>query len=182
VDFFGVGPITQTKFLLDLVKGSVIVFFSQLMAKSFGEIGPKTGMPIEHSRRPVFFLLAAQPEQLVVSRYTCRIFFAFVTVPHDVQGDLKMFKVLGADDLPDRKVALRRLRTHHHVYQFSPLSPIHQVKPVMSDVTIRVPQDIVQALLLPPDVVAVELQRERGNWHSTSGASSLPGRRRLLQG
>jgi len=30
----------------------------------------------------------------------------------------------------------------------------------MSDVTIRVPRDIVQALRLPPDVVAVELQRE----------------------
>ncbi len=30
----------------------------------------------------------------------------------------------------------------------------------MSDVTIRVPQDIVQALRLPPDAVAVELQRE----------------------
>ncbi|MFY9194988.1 MAG: hypothetical protein WAN99_06395 [Methanoculleus sp.] len=52
----------------------------------------------------------------------------------------------------------------------------------MSDVTIRVPRDIVQALLLPPDVVAVELQRERGNWHSTSGASSLPGKQLLLQG
>ncbi len=52
----------------------------------------------------------------------------------------------------------------------------------MSDVTIRVPRDIVQALRLPPDAVAVELQRERGSWHSTSGASSLPGKRRLLQG
>jgi len=51
----------------------------------------------------------------------------------------------------------------------------------MSDVTIRVPQDIVQALRLPPDVVAVELQRERGSWHSTSGVSSLPGRQLLLQ-
>ena len=30
----------------------------------------------------------------------------------------------------------------------------------MSDITIRVPRDIVQALRLPPDVVAVELQRE----------------------
>ena len=30
----------------------------------------------------------------------------------------------------------------------------------MSDVTIKVPRDIVQALRLPPDVVAVELQRE----------------------
>lgn len=30
----------------------------------------------------------------------------------------------------------------------------------MSDITIRVPQDIVQALRLPPDTVAVELQRE----------------------
>jgi predicted HTH domain antitoxin len=30
----------------------------------------------------------------------------------------------------------------------------------MSDVTIRVPEDIVRALRLPPDVVAVELQRE----------------------
>ncbi len=30
----------------------------------------------------------------------------------------------------------------------------------MSDVTIRVPQDIVQALRLPPDTIAVELQRE----------------------
>ena len=30
----------------------------------------------------------------------------------------------------------------------------------MSDVTIRVPQDIVQALRLPPDAIAVELQRE----------------------
>ena len=65
-----------------------------------------------------------------------------------------------AGDLPDRKAVLRCLRTHRHVYWFSPLSLIHQVKPVMSDVTIRVPQDIVQALRLPPDVVAVELQRE----------------------
>ena len=32
----------------------------------------------------------------------------------------------------------------------------------MSDITIRVPRDIVQALRLPPDVVAVELQRELG--------------------
>jgi predicted HTH domain antitoxin len=30
----------------------------------------------------------------------------------------------------------------------------------MSDVTIRIPQDIVQALRLPPDAIAVELQRE----------------------
>jgi len=30
----------------------------------------------------------------------------------------------------------------------------------MSDVTIRVPQDVVQALRLPPDVIQVELQRE----------------------
>jgi len=30
----------------------------------------------------------------------------------------------------------------------------------MSDVTIRVPQDIVQALRLPPDSVQIELQRE----------------------
>ncbi len=30
----------------------------------------------------------------------------------------------------------------------------------MSDVTIRVPQDIVQALRLPPDAIATELQRE----------------------
>ncbi|NLM30449.1 MAG: UPF0175 family protein [Methanomicrobiales archaeon] len=30
----------------------------------------------------------------------------------------------------------------------------------MSDVTIRVPRDIVQALRLPPDAIAVELQRE----------------------
>jgi|BioPla2DNA2_1021312.scaffolds.fasta_scaffold50384_3 hypothetical protein len=85
-------------------------------------------------------------------------------------------------DLPDRKAVLRCLRTHRHVYWFSPLPLIYQVKPVMSDVTIRVPRDIVQALLLPPDVVAVELQRERGNWHSTSGASSLPGKQLLLQG
>ena len=84
-------------------------------------------------------------------------------------------------ELSDRRVILRCLRTHRHVYWFSPLSLIHQVKPVMSDVTIRVPQDIVQALRLPPDVVAVELQRERGSWHSTSGGSSLPGRQLLLQ-
>ncbi|MFA5614241.1 MAG: UPF0175 family protein [Methanoculleus sp.] len=32
----------------------------------------------------------------------------------------------------------------------------------MSDITIRVPRDIVQALRLPPDAVAVELQRELG--------------------
>ena len=86
-----------------------------------------------------------------------------------------------ADDLPDRKVVLRCLRTHRHVYWFSPLSLIHQVKPVMSDVTIRVPRDIIQALLLPPDAVQTELQRERGNWRSTSGVSSLPGRQLLLQ-
>jgi len=30
----------------------------------------------------------------------------------------------------------------------------------MSDVTIRIPQDIVQALRLPPDAIAIELQRE----------------------
>ncbi|WP_342771265.1 MULTISPECIES: hypothetical protein [unclassified Methanoculleus] len=51
----------------------------------------------------------------------------------------------------------------------------------MSDVTIRVPQDIVQALRLPPDVVAVELQRELAV-ALYQRASSLPGRRRLLQG
>ena len=78
----------------------------------------------------------------------------------DEPGLRESFKVLVAADLPDRKVALRRLRSHRHVYRFSPLSLIHQVKPVMSDVTIRVPQDIVQALRLPPDAIAVELQRE----------------------
>ncbi|WP_214019435.1 UPF0175 family protein, partial [Methanoculleus sp.] len=30
----------------------------------------------------------------------------------------------------------------------------------MTDVTITVPRDIVQALRLPPDAIAVELQRE----------------------
>jgi hypothetical protein len=67
---------------------------------------------------------------------------------------------------------------------FSVLPPIHYLsdEAAMTDVTITVPQDIVQALRLPPDTVAAELQRERGHWRSTSGASSPPGRRRLLQG
>ena len=49
----------------------------------------------------------------------------------------------------------------------------------MTDVTITVPQDIVQALRLPPDTVAAELQRERGH---DALPISPPGRRRLLQG
>lgn len=48
----------------------------------------------------------------------------------------------------------------------------------MTDVTITVPEDIVLALLLPPD--AVELQRERGLGALPAG--HLPGRRRHLQG
>jgi len=52
----------------------------------------------------------------------------------------------------------------------------------MSDVTIRVPEDIIQALRLPPDAVQTELQRERGHWRSTSGVSSLRVKRPLLPG
>lgn len=71
---------------------------------------------------------------------------------------------------------------HHQIYRFSLPSIIYQVKLLLADVTITVPQDIVQALRLPPDTVAAELQRERGHWRSTSGAYSPPGRRRRLQG
>jgi hypothetical protein len=67
-------------------------------------------------------------------------------------------------------------------FRISLPSIIYQVKLLLADVTITVPQDIIQALRLPPDTVAAELQRERGHWRSTSGASSPPGRRRLLQG
>jgi len=44
----------------------------------------------------------------------------------------------------------------------SVLPPIHYLsgETAMADVTITVPQDIVQALRLPPDTVAAELQRE----------------------
>lgn len=38
--------------------------------------------------------------------------------------------------------------------------PIHQVSEPMSDITIMVPSDIVQALRLPPDTVQAELQQE----------------------
>jgi len=42
----------------------------------------------------------------------------------------------------------------------SPSHPLLSGEAAMADVTITVPQDIVQALRLPPDAVAAELQRE----------------------
>jgi len=47
---------------------------------------------------------------------------------------------------------------HHHIYQIS-LPPLIPGVP-MADLTITVPEDIVQALRPPPDTVAAELQRE----------------------
>ena len=52
----------------------------------------------------------------------------------------------------------------------------------MSDITFRVPWDSVQALRLPLDAVAVELQRERGIWLSTRSFETVEIRQLCLAG